>query len=169
MAVFGVPVVHEERCAARGGATAEMRESAARLNEELDEKWGSRWESRITAVDTGEVIAGDHLHGQPLRRGAGRERRQSGWRRPPGRNEILISAPRRTTSCAPPSWWSPSPTASSRAGETVEALRLVHVADTQPGRARQFDSPLVGRAGQLQVGSRGRVRREHSRIAPAAS
>ena len=62
MAVFGVPVVHEDDALRAVRAAAEMRESLAALNHELEQTWGVRLEGRI-GINSGEVVAGDHLQG----------------------------------------------------------------------------------------------------------
>src|SRR6266571_2381138 len=65
MAVFGVPIVHEDDAVRALRAAVEMRERLARLNEELEGDFGVRLESR-TGVNTGEVVVGE---GQSLATG----------------------------------------------------------------------------------------------------
>ena len=57
MAVFGVPVVHEDDALRAARAAIEMREALAGLNEELERDYGTRLEARI-GVNTGEVVTG---------------------------------------------------------------------------------------------------------------
>ncbi len=63
MAVFGIPVVHEDDALRAVRAATEMREALSGLNEELMRERGVRLEVR-TGVTTGEVIAGDSSGGQ---------------------------------------------------------------------------------------------------------
>jgi class 3 adenylate cyclase/tetratricopeptide (TPR) repeat protein len=58
MAVFGVPVVHEDDALRAVRAADEMRRALTRLNNELDERFGVRLEMRI-GINTGEVVVGD--------------------------------------------------------------------------------------------------------------
>src|SRR5439155_19509477 len=58
MAVFGVPVVHEDDALRAVRAADEMRERLAELNRELESVWGVRLEMRI-GINTGGVVAGD--------------------------------------------------------------------------------------------------------------
>jgi class 3 adenylate cyclase/tetratricopeptide (TPR) repeat protein len=58
MAVFGVPVVHEDDALRAVRAADEMRRALARLNVELVERYGVRLEERI-GINTGEVVVGD--------------------------------------------------------------------------------------------------------------
>jgi tetratricopeptide (TPR) repeat protein len=58
MAVFGVPVVHEDDALRAVRAADEMRRALARLNEQLEERYGVRLEERI-GINTGEVVVGD--------------------------------------------------------------------------------------------------------------
>ena len=58
MAVFGIPTVHEDDALRAVRAAAEMRDSLASLNAELEHERGVRLEIR-TGVNTGEVVAGD--------------------------------------------------------------------------------------------------------------
>ena len=62
MAVFGIPVLHEDDALRAVRAAIEMREALAALNEELERVWGVQLAARI-GVNTGEVIAGDHSQG----------------------------------------------------------------------------------------------------------
>ena len=57
LAVFGVPVVHEDDALRAVRAAAEIRESIARLNEELARDYGATLTLRI-GVNTGEVVTG---------------------------------------------------------------------------------------------------------------
>jgi class 3 adenylate cyclase/tetratricopeptide (TPR) repeat protein len=57
MAVFGVPVLHEDDALRAVRAAAEMREALVALNDELARDYGTRLELRI-GVNTGEVVTG---------------------------------------------------------------------------------------------------------------
>jgi class 3 adenylate cyclase len=65
MAVFGLPVVHEDDAIRAVRAAASMKASLASLNDELEERYGVRLQNR-TGVNTGEVVAGDVSTGQRL-------------------------------------------------------------------------------------------------------
>src|ERR687887_248122 len=65
MAVFGIPVVHEDDALRAVRAADEMRHELARLNEELERDFGVSIENR-TGVNTGEVVTGDPATGQRL-------------------------------------------------------------------------------------------------------
>src|SRR5213596_1836162 len=58
MAVFGVPVIHEDDALRAVRAADEMRGALTRLNVELVERYGVRLEARI-GINTGEVVVGD--------------------------------------------------------------------------------------------------------------
>ena len=60
MAVFGVPLLHEDDALRAVRAAVEMREKLAILNHELEAGWGVRLMNRI-GINTGEVIAGDQM------------------------------------------------------------------------------------------------------------
>jgi class 3 adenylate cyclase/tetratricopeptide (TPR) repeat protein len=57
MAVFGVPVVHEDDAARAARAALEMRDTLIELNDELARRWGERLEIH-TGLNTGEVVVG---------------------------------------------------------------------------------------------------------------
>jgi class 3 adenylate cyclase/tetratricopeptide (TPR) repeat protein len=65
MAVFGVPVLHEDDALRAVRAGAELKEAIASLNEELERDYSVGIAVR-TGVNTGEVVAGDAAQGQKL-------------------------------------------------------------------------------------------------------
>ena len=68
MAVFGIPMVHEDDALRAVAATVEMRDQLEPLNQELERDLGVRIEIRLGA-NTGEVVAGDPAAGQRLATG----------------------------------------------------------------------------------------------------
>ena len=62
MAVFGVPVAHEDDALRAVRAAKEMLAGLAGLNEELEASLGLRLQARI-GINTGEVVAGDPAEG----------------------------------------------------------------------------------------------------------
>jgi class 3 adenylate cyclase len=83
MAVFGIPVLHEDDALRACRAALEMRAELGRLNEELYRDWGLTIATR-TALNTGEVIAGDPSTGQTLVTEIGQHRGQTGAAAQPG-------------------------------------------------------------------------------------
>jgi DNA-binding SARP family transcriptional activator/predicted ATPase len=65
MAVFGVPVVHEDDALRAVHAAVDLEAALAELNAELEREWGLRLAVRV-GVNTGEVVAGDGAAGSPL-------------------------------------------------------------------------------------------------------
>jgi class 3 adenylate cyclase/tetratricopeptide (TPR) repeat protein len=59
VAVFGVPVAHEDDALRAVRAAVEMRDRLGRLNEEFVRRFGTRIALRI-GLNTGEVVAADH-------------------------------------------------------------------------------------------------------------
>ena len=68
LAVFGIPVVHEDDALRAVRAAVELRGELARLNDELERAFGVRIGVR-TGVHTGEVFAGDPAQGDPFATG----------------------------------------------------------------------------------------------------
>jgi class 3 adenylate cyclase/tetratricopeptide (TPR) repeat protein len=62
MAVFGVPVVHEDDAVRAARAALEMHETLNGLNDELEGRWGVRLEIH-TGLNTGEVVVGSEPGG----------------------------------------------------------------------------------------------------------
>ena len=65
MAVFGIPVLHEDDALRAVRATSDMRDALVPLNEDLERKYGVRLAVRI-GLNTGEVVAGDPATGQAI-------------------------------------------------------------------------------------------------------
>jgi predicted ATPase/class 3 adenylate cyclase len=63
MAVFGIPMLHEDDALRATRAAVEMAGSLGTLNVELERRWGVSLEVRI-GVNTGEVVTGDPSGGQ---------------------------------------------------------------------------------------------------------
>jgi class 3 adenylate cyclase/tetratricopeptide (TPR) repeat protein len=64
MAVFGVPVVHEDDALRAARAALQMRTTLMDLNLEVARRWGVQLEVR-TGVNTGEVVIGEAPSGAP--------------------------------------------------------------------------------------------------------
>jgi predicted ATPase/class 3 adenylate cyclase len=142
MAVFGVPVLHEDDALRAVRAAAEMRESLATLNQEFERTWGMRLHGRI-GVNTGEVMAGDHLQGHLIVTG----RAVSVAKRleeAAAADEILISkATHRLVHDAVVA--EPVFDRVAKGRETLDGFALIEVRPLASGRARRFDTPLVDR------------------------
>src|SRR5215208_1008438 len=57
MAVFGVPVVHEDDAVRAARAALEMHDTLGHLNDEIEQRWGVRLEIH-TGLNSGEVVVG---------------------------------------------------------------------------------------------------------------
>jgi class 3 adenylate cyclase/tetratricopeptide (TPR) repeat protein len=65
MALFGVPVLHEDDAVRAARCSLEMREALDTLNDEIDAHWGERLRIH-TGINTGEVVIGPGDDGQPV-------------------------------------------------------------------------------------------------------
>jgi len=149
MAVFGIPVLHEDDALRAGRAALEMRQRLDRLNQELERDRGFRILTR-TGINTGEVVAGDPANGQTLVTGdpvniAARLEQTA----QPG--EILMGEAterllRDAVSAEPV-----PPLALKGKDEPVVAYRLLGVRPGAEAVRRRIDSPMVGRDRQLAL------------------
>lgn len=147
MAVFGIPVLHEDDALRAVRAAAEMLERLDSLNEELARDWGVRIEVR-TGVNTGEVVAGDTAGAQRLATGdAVNVAKRLEEAAPPG--EILIGEPTYRLVRDAVDVEAVEPLEFKGKSERVFPYRLVALAGDSPGRARRLDSPMVGREREL--------------------
>ena len=146
MAVFGVPILHEDDALRAVRAAVEMRDTLAILNREFEAGWGVRLAHRI-GVNTGEVIAGAQEHSSLTGEAINVAKRLEEAAAP---NEILIGKPthrlvRKAVVVEP------SGPRTLKHGKTIHALVVVDVLARAPGRARSFDSPFVGRVPERAV------------------
>jgi len=146
MAVFGVPVVHEDDALRALRAAVEMRERLARLNEELERDFGVRLESR-TGVNTGEVVVGE---GQSLATGdavnvAARLEQAAA----PG--EILVGTPTRALARGTAMLEAVEALELKGKADAVAAWRLLDVTAGTTLITRRLDVPIVGRARELSL------------------
>jgi predicted ATPase/class 3 adenylate cyclase/DNA-binding winged helix-turn-helix (wHTH) protein len=146
MAVFGVPLLHEDDALRAVRAASEMRDELPILGDELERAFGVRPIARV-GVGTGEVIATPPESDQPLATGeavnfAKRLEELAG----PG--EILIDEKthRLVQSCVRAELAADQ---TLRSGESLAALRLLEVLPQAPARASPLESPLVDRERQL--------------------
>jgi class 3 adenylate cyclase/tetratricopeptide (TPR) repeat protein len=149
MAVFGIPVVHEDDALRAVRAATELREALGALNERLRDEFDIELGIR-TGVNTGEVVAGDPTEGQAFATGeavALAQRLESAA----SAGEILIGdkthALVRDAVLVEPV----DPLAVKGRAEPVTAWRLLGVVTGAPGFARRLDSPLVARERELAL------------------
>src|SRR5262245_46612270 len=147
MAVFGIPVVHEDDALRAVRAVTELREALHALNEELREEFGAELRFR-TGINTGEVVAGDPSEGQAFATGdavAVAQRLEAAA----SAGEILIGDPTyrlvREAVLVEPL----EPLELKGKAEPVRAWRLLGVLSGAPAYARRTDAPMVGRDEEL--------------------
>ena len=147
MAVFGIPVVHEDDALRAVRAVTELREALHALNEDLRAEFGMELRVR-TGINTGEVVAGDPAEGQAFATGsavATAQRLEAAAS--PG--EILIGDSTyrlvREAVLVEPL----EPLELKGKSQPVRAWRLLGVLTGAPAFARRLDSPMVGREHEL--------------------
>ena len=140
MAVFGVPILHEDDALRAVRAAVEMRDTLAILNREFEAGWGVRLANRI-GVNTGEVIAGAQGHSSVTGEAINVAKRLE---EAAAANEILIGEPTHRL-VRDAVVVEPSGPRALKHGKTIHALVVVDVLAHAPGYARRFDSPFVGR------------------------
>ena len=149
LAVYGIPRLHEDDALRAVRGAAELGGAIAELNAELEAEWGVRLALR-TGVNTGEVVAGEALHGQNVVVGdavnvAARLEQAAG----PG--EVLIGERtwrlvRDAVTVEPV-----EPLALKGKSGPVAAFRLLAVRPDAPGHRRRLDAPMVGRQAELRL------------------
>src|SRR5438034_4765646 len=148
MAVFGIPVVHEDDALRAVRAVTELREALHELNEELRVEFGAELRFR-TGINTGEVVAGDPSEGQAFATGeavAVAQRLEAAA----SAGEILIGDPTyrlvREAVLVEPL----EPLELKGKSQPVRAWRVLGVLSGAPAFARRLDSPMVGRDRELE-------------------
>jgi class 3 adenylate cyclase len=156
VAVFGIPVAHDDDALRALRAASEMRIALAELNEELQEDHDVTIGIR-TGVNTGEVVAGDHREGSAFATGdtAGTAQRLESAARS---GEILVgNGTYRLVSNAVLVEPVEALTLKGKA-EPVDAWRLLGVVEGAEPFVRRLDTPMVGRDEELDM-----LRREFDR------
>jgi len=147
MAVFGIPVVHEDDALRAVRAVTELRESLHTLNEELRAEYGMELRFR-TGINTGEVVAGDPSEGQAFATGSAVATAQR-LEAAASAGEILIGDSTyrlvREAVLVEPL----EPLQLKGKAEPVRAWRLLGVLTDAPAYARRLDAPMVGREPEL--------------------
>ena len=148
MAVFGLPMLHEDDAVRAVRAAAGMQRALEELNEELERTWGVRLANR-TGVNTGQVVSGDPTTGQRLVTGdavnvAARLEQAA------GESEVLLGdltyrLVRDYVDVEPV-----EPLELKGKAEPVPAYRLVSLREGSE-RPRRLDAPMIGRADELAV------------------
>jgi class 3 adenylate cyclase/tetratricopeptide (TPR) repeat protein len=149
MAVFGVPVLHEDDALRAVRSAVEMRGALVDLNKALEARWGVRLQVR-TGVNTGEVVAGDPAAGESMVVGdavnvAARLEQAAA----PG--EILIGASTQRLARDAVEIEAVEQLTVRGRDAPVEAYRLLRVLPGAPAFARRMDSPIVGRQREVAI------------------
>jgi class 3 adenylate cyclase/tetratricopeptide (TPR) repeat protein len=149
MAVFGIPVTHDDDALRAVRAAVDLRPALARLNADLERDHGVTIAIR-TGVNTGEVVAGDPSDGQAFATGdavATAQRLEAASRA----GEILIgdTTYRLVSNAAVVEPVEPL-TLKGKA-EPVLAWRLLGVVEGAEPFPRRLDTPLVGREAELEL------------------
>ena len=144
MAVFGVPVVHEDDALRAARAGVQLRERLATLNEDLRDGFGLELSVRI-GINTGEVVTstgGTLATGDAVNVAARLEQAAQ-----PG--EILIGERTRQLAEGALVLEPVAPVHAKGKSEPLIAHRLAAVRDDAPAFLRRFDAPFVGRDAEL--------------------
>jgi class 3 adenylate cyclase/tetratricopeptide (TPR) repeat protein len=147
MAVFGIPVSHEDDALRAVRAATEMQRRLGRLNAELRETWGIELACRI-GINTGEVVAGDPGTGETFVTGdAVNLAKRLEQAAEPG--SILIGTAtyplvKNAVKVGPRERFS-----AKGKSEPTARFRLDEVDSAASGFTRRLDAPLVGRTHEL--------------------
>ena len=149
MAVFGVPVLHEDDALRALRAAMDLKAAIRELNVDLERTHGVRIEIR-TGVNSGEVIAGDPTRDNSFVSGdvvvvAERLQRSAA----PG--EILIGEETYGLARDAINAEALEPLTVKGKRDRVMAYRLLEVVPGAPAHARRFDSAMVGRTRELAL------------------
>src|SRR5256886_13119384 len=145
MAVFGIPVVHEDDALRAARAADELREELAGLNADLLGEFGTELQVRI-GVNTGEVVTsqgGTLATGDAVNVAARLEQAAD-----PG--DILIGDATRQLAEGALELEPVPPIDAKGKSKPLLAHRLLDVRADAPAFERRFDAPFVGREGELQ-------------------
>src|SRR5256886_6391390 len=140
MAVFGIPVVHEDDALRAARAATELRDELGQLNAELQREFGTELQVRL-GINTGEVVTNDRgtlATGDAVNVAARLEQAAE-----PG--DILIGVSTRQLAESALELEPVPPLDAKGKSEAVLAYRLLGVRADAPAFERRFDAPFVGR------------------------
>ena len=143
VAVFGIPVVHEDDAVRAVRAAAEMRDALGPLNVELDASWGVRLHTRI-GVNSGEVVATDGGGGQSFMTG-GPVVLAARLEQAAGVDEILLGEETFNLVRDAVSTEAVGPLRAQGDRQQYHRPPALEVIPGAAGHARRLDSPLVDR------------------------
>jgi predicted ATPase len=146
MAVFGVPVLHEDDALRAIRAASEMREALTELNQELERDYATTLALRI-GVNTGEVVIGTEERlatGDAVNVAARLEQAAEPGEIWIGRETLRLVRDAVETEPLPP-------LALKGKAESLDAFRLVSVRPEALAFERHLDAPMVGRERQLKL------------------
>jgi class 3 adenylate cyclase/tetratricopeptide (TPR) repeat protein len=149
MAVFGLPRIHEDDALRAVRAAFAMQQALARLNGELEQRWGVKLANR-TGVNTGEVVAGDPTTGQRLVTGDTVNVAARLEQAAPAL-EVLIGEPTYRLVREAVEVEEVEPLELKGKSERVPAYRLLSVAEGKEGMVRNTEAPMVGRDAELAL------------------
>jgi len=149
MAVFGVPVVHEDDALRACRAAVEIRDRLATLDAEIQAERGATVEWRM-GINTGEVVAGDASTGQRIVTGdaVNVAARLEGAAAP---GQILLGADTFALVRSAVQAEAIEPLVLKGKAEPVAAWTLDDVVDGTGRHARPLEAPLVGRRRPLRL------------------
>jgi len=148
MAVFGLPILHEDDAVRAVRAASEMRETLEQVNERLEATHGVRLENR-TGVNTGEVVAGDVTHGQRLVTGDAVNVAARLEQHAPAQEVLIGESTYRLVRDAV-EVEVVEPLELKGKAEPMPAYRLLSVS-REEGVSRHLDAPIVGRELELSL------------------
>ena len=137
VAVFGVPLAHEDDALRAVRAAVELREKLKALNVELAAEWDARLSVRF-GVEAGEVLVSDPVLGASSVTGAAVQTAAQ-LQQAAAEGEIVVGE----------TAWSLVRSAVSVERLATGAWRLLDIDDQAPPIPRRFDTPFFGRAEEL--------------------
>lgn len=149
MAVFGVPVVHEDDALRAARAALEMRDTLAELNQELARRWGVRLRVR-TGVNSGEAVIGKAPGGEMSTVGDTVNVAQRLEAAAP-LDEVLVGEEVASLLGTAAQLEAVEPLELKGKAEPVPAWRLIAVESERGGAPARPQAPFVGRAEELAL------------------
>jgi len=149
MAVFGVPVVHEDDALRAARAALQLRDTLAELNEELVRRWGVRLRVH-TGVNTGEAAIGEAPGGEISTVGDAVNVAQRLEAAAP-LDQVLVGEEAANLLGTAAQLEAVEPLELKGKAEPVPAWRLIAVDSELSGAPKRAQTPFVGRTEELAL------------------